>query len=87
MLFLGVDGIDFDFGFSITNLAEATLNHKMIESAQTVVILADSSKFGRRGLGKVCGFDQVQYVITDNKVSPSAIAQLEEKGIKVIVAR
>ncbi|TZF82737.1 DeoR/GlpR transcriptional regulator [Pedobacter sp. BS3] len=87
MLFLGVDGIDFDFGFSITNLAEATLNHKMIESAQTVVILADSSKFGRRGLGRVCGFEQVQYVITDNKVSPSAVAQLEEKGIKVIVAR
>lgn len=31
MLFLGVDGIDLDFGLSITNLAETTLNKKMIE--------------------------------------------------------
>src|SRR5690606_18081018 len=47
ILFLGVDGIDLDFGLSITNLAEATLNQRMIDTADTVVILADSSKFGR----------------------------------------
>lgn len=86
MLFLGVDGIDPDFGFSITNIAEATLNQKMIETAQTVVILADSSKFDRRGLGKICGFDQVQYVITDNKASETSIKMIEDKGVKVIVA-
>lgn len=84
-IFLGVDGIDLDFGFSITNIAEATLNQKMIETAQTVVILADSTKFNRRGLGKICGFDQVQYVVTDNKVASKTVRQLEDKGVKVIV--
>lgn len=84
--FLGVDGIDLDFGFSITNLAEASLDQKMIESAQTVVILADSTKFDKRGLGKVCTFDQVSYVITDDKVPAILVQQLEEKGVKVIVA-
>jgi DeoR family transcriptional regulator of aga operon len=86
ILFLGVDGIDLDFGFSITNLEEASLNQKMIECAQYVAILADSSKFGRRGLGKVCNFDQVHYVITDDSAHPSVIQALEEKGIKVITA-
>jgi DeoR family transcriptional regulator of aga operon len=86
ILFLGVDGIDIDFGFSITNIAEATLNQKMIETAQTVVILADSTKFDRRGLGKICGFDQVQYVITDNKASETSIKMIEDKGVKVIIA-
>jgi DeoR family transcriptional regulator of aga operon len=86
ILFLGVDGIDLDFGFSITNLEEASLNQKMIECAQHVAILADSSKFGRRGLGKVCNFDQVHYVITDDSAHPSVIQALEEKGIKVITA-
>lgn len=85
ILFLGVDGIDLDFGFSITNLAEASLNQKMIECAQIVAVLADSTKFGRRGLGKVCNFDQVHYVITDDKVHPSTVKVLEERGIKVIV--
>ncbi|KEQ30997.1 transcriptional regulator [Pedobacter antarcticus 4BY] len=86
ILFLGVDGIDPDFGFSITNIAEATLNQKMIETAQTLVILADSTKFNRRGLGKICGFEQVDYVVTDDKVSESMVKILEEKGVKVIIA-
>ena len=86
VLFLGVDGIDLDFGFSITNLAEATLNQKMIDTAQTVVIMADSTKFDKRGLGKICGFEQVQYVITDDKVAGTVVNQIEERGVKVIVA-
>lgn len=86
ILFLGVDGIDLDFGLTITNFAEALLNKKMIEAAQVVAILADSTKFGRRGLGKVCDFDQIQYIITDRGVSASMVKQLEEKGVKVIIA-
>jgi DeoR family transcriptional regulator of aga operon len=86
ILFLGVDGIDLDFGFTITNLAEASLNQKMIECAQVVAVLADSTKFGRRGLGKVCNFDQVHYVITDDKLHAGTLKILEERGIKVILA-
>ncbi|TDG35029.1 DeoR/GlpR transcriptional regulator [Pedobacter changchengzhani] len=85
MLFLGVDGIDLDFGFSITNIPEAMLNQRMIKSAQKVVILADSSKFDKRGLGKVCGFEQVDYIVTDDKVSADIVQQIEEKGVKVII--
>ncbi|WP_344978814.1 hypothetical protein [Compostibacter hankyongensis] len=48
--------------------------------------MADSTKFGRRGLGKVCDFDQVQYIITDAGVSPGMVKQLEEREIKVIIA-
>lgn len=87
VLFLGVDGIDLDFGFSITNIAEATLNQKMIDTAQTLVIMADSTKFDRRGLGKVCSFDQVHYVVTDHKVSPQTVKMIEDKGVKVIIAQ
>ncbi len=85
IVFLGVDGIDLDFGFSITNLSEAALDQKMIEAAQTVVILADSTKFDKRGLGKVCTFEQVEYIITDDKVDDMVVQQLEEKGVKVII--
>lgn len=86
VLFLGVDGIDLNFGCSITNLTEASLNQKMIRCAQILVVLADSTKFGRRGLGKICDLDQVEYIITDDQVHPSTVEALEERGIKVIVA-
>lgn len=53
-LFMGVDGIDLDYGLTTTNMMEANLNQVMIQAAQKVVVLADSSKFGRRGFGKIC---------------------------------
>lgn len=86
ILFLGIDGIDLDFGLSITNITEVNLHQKMIEAAQTVVVMADSTKFGRRGLGKVCRTDQIDYIITDDKVTPGIAKQLEERGVKVVVA-
>ena len=86
ILFLGADGIDFEFGLSITNLIESSLNQKMIRLAQKVVIMADSSKFGRRGLGKICSLDQIHYIITDNAVPAETVKILEEEGIKVIIA-
>ena len=86
ILFLGVDGIDLDYGLTITNLTEATLNQKMIQLAQKVVIMADSSKFGRRGLGRVCSLEQIHYIITDRGVSAADIKISEERGVKVIIA-
>lgn len=86
VLFLGVDGIDIDFGLSITNLAETSLDQKMMEAAQIIVIMADSTKFGQRGLGRICSLDRVQYIITDQSVSSGTVKQLEERGIKLIIA-
>lgn len=86
LLFLGVDGIDLEHGVSISNLAEAALNRKMIEVSQTLLLLADSSKFNKRGLGKICNLDQVQYIITDGGVAEKTVLALRERGIKVIIA-
>lgn len=62
--FLEDKGLIF-FGFSISNLTEAYINQKMINASQVVVVLADSSKFGRRGIGKIGELEQVQYIVTD----------------------
>ncbi len=85
VLFIGVDGIDFDFGFSISNLTEANINQKMINASQIIVVLADSSKFGKRGIGKICDLEQVQYIVTDQGISDNVVKELRERGIKVIV--
>ena len=87
ILFLGVDGIDLNFGLSITNLAETSLDQKMMDAAQSIVIMADSTKFGQRGVGRIGSLEQIQYIITDDGVSSETIKQLEEKGVKVIIAK
>lgn len=86
LLFIGVDGIEPDFGLSITNLAEASLVKKMVQVAQQVVVMADSTKFGRRGIGRICGIEQVDYIITDSDAPVESVKQLEEKGVKVVTA-
>jgi DeoR family transcriptional regulator, aga operon transcriptional repressor len=84
-LFLGVDGIDPDHGLTTTNAMEATLNQQMIRSAQRVIVLADSSKFGRRGFSRICGLSEIDIIITDDEVSPSFVNNLEEAGIEVVI--
>ncbi len=82
-LFLGVDGIDLDFGLSTTNLEEAQLNKKMLNSAQKTIVLADSSKFGKKSFARICGLDEIDEIITDSGISSSTVKILEEKGIIV----
>ncbi len=86
-LFIGVDGIDFDFGFTTTNMGEARLNQKMIESAQKTIVLADSSKFGRRGFAKIGGIEDIDMIITDDHITPSQKEKIEELGIDLIIAK
>ena len=86
LLFMGVDGIDLDFGLSTTNFNEASLGAKMVEAAETVIVLADSSKFNIRGLAKICTLDQIHYIVTDAKISDRMVKTLQELGIKMVIA-
>jgi len=85
-LFLGVDGISPDFGLTTSNMMEAHLNSNMIKSVQKVIVLADSSKFGRKGFGKICDIDDIDSIITDQGISEHFRTKLEERGIEVIIA-
>lgn len=82
-LFLGADGIDPDFGISTTDLEEAELNKKMLEATQRTIILADSSKFGKKSFGKICGFDRIDEIITDKGISVHIVKRLKEMGVVV----
>ena len=84
-LFVGVDGIDLEFGLTTTNMLEATLNGAMMNAAQKVIVLADSSKFGRRGFSKICDLEAVDRIITDSGIQPLYLERLRERGIEVIV--
>ncbi|NML39435.1 DeoR/GlpR transcriptional regulator [Chitinophaga sp. G-6-1-13] len=84
-LFLGVDGIDLEFGLTTSNIMEAHLNQKMIATVQKIIVLADSTKFGKRGFGRICGLEDVDEVITDTAISPHLVKAMEDMGIKVTI--
>ena len=84
-LFLGVDGFDIDFGLTTTHVQEAQLNRKMIAASQKTIVLADSSKFGKRGVGRICGVEDVEHVITDKGISDHMVENLKGMGIGVTI--
>jgi DeoR family transcriptional regulator of aga operon len=84
--FLGVDGIDMEYGITNSNIEEAQLNKRMIDASLKTVILADSSKFGKRGFGKICNLDKVDIIVTDSGITNTMAGIIESFGIKLIIA-
>lgn len=82
-LFIGVDGIGIDFGLTTSNIEEAILNQHMLNAAKEVIVLTDSSKFGKQGFGKICGLDRVNHIITDKNAPQNILQIIKDKGIKV----
>ena len=67
-------------------MMEASLNRVMMRTAQKTIVLADSSKFGRRGFSKISDMEDVDQIITDSKVSPAIAKRIEEMGIVLTIA-
>lgn len=85
-LFLGVDGIDLEFGITTTDVRETYLNKAMMRIAQKSIVLADSSKFRRRGFSKIANIEDIDIIITDSGIPSSIAHQIEELGIELIIA-
>jgi len=50
--FLGVDGIDLEFGLSTTNVAEAQLNRCMIQTAQKPLFWQIAASLAKEVMGR-----------------------------------
>lgn len=85
-LFLGVDGLDLQFGLTTHHEAEASLNHRMVERARKIVVLTDASKFGRVSLHRIARLGEIHTIITDAGISNIYRDELQRQGIELIVA-
>jgi DeoR family ulaG and ulaABCDEF operon transcriptional repressor len=77
------------YGLSLLGLMEADplliqAEQRLIKQAEELIVVADSSKFGRNAGLILCRLDQVARVITDTDVSDKAVQMLEHQGIQVI---
>jgi len=85
-LFIGADGVDLAAGVTTFNEVFA-VSQAMCRAAQKIVLLVDSSKFGRKSPNVVCDLASVDILITDSGIAPALVTQLQEKGIEVLLAR
>lgn len=68
--FLSVSGVHDD-GLYNNNALLVETEQAMMKSADEVFIVADSTKFGRKSLAKLCEFDQINTMIVDNELDPT----------------
>ncbi len=84
-LFMGIDSIDLNVGLTTTNIYEARTCHDMMELAHEKILLADSSKFGRRSLAVVNKVDSLDVIITDAGLKEEDREKFRSKGIEVVI--
>jgi len=85
-LFLGVDSFSLENGISTPNLEEALLNQLMIQQAEKVIAVFDSSKFNKRSYVHVADVKEVDCIITDQAIPTGMSAKLKAAGVDVRIA-
>ena len=85
-LILGVAGLA-PGGVSIANIEEAAMLRGMVDAADIVVVVADSSKLGRVAFAQLAGLDRVTILVTDRTPDAGLADALAGAGVEVVVAR
>lgn len=83
LVFLATNGFSPEEGLTTTNLLEADIKRVIVERGQKVVLMADSSKYGKRQSLNVIPMTGIDILITDTQLSDSVTAQIEAMNIEV----
>ena len=82
---LGAAGIN-DEGFFNNNLLLVETERVMMQTADEVILVADSSKFGRQSLTHLCSLSEVDYLVVDNGITQEWRGKVAAAGVRLLVA-
>jgi DeoR family transcriptional regulator of aga operon len=85
-LFLAADGFHTEKGITTHFEPEALLNRLMCRAASEIILVADSSKFGRICLHKILEPRGISRVVTDAGIARDTRDELARIGVEVIIA-
>jgi DeoR family transcriptional regulator, fructose operon transcriptional repressor len=85
-VYLAISGISIEGGLTYPSFEEAAVKRAMISAASEVILLVDSSKFGRDSMVRVAPLEAVTRIITDPGIDRQMIAHLREIGVELIIA-
>jgi len=80
-----VAGID-EGGFYNNNLLLGETERAMMRAADEVIVVADSSKLGRRSLTHLCGLGDAQHLVVDDAIPDPWKQKITAAGVEVVVA-
>jgi len=84
---IGVDGVSATAGLTTHHEVEAQTNRTLLGAAERVIVVADSSKLGRRGFARISDLSVVHDLVTDAGASDADVKALRAAGVDVHIAR
>lgn len=78
-------GFDPQVGLTEDDFDQANLKSQLIASAQTLVALVDSTKFGKVDLAPFARPEEIAHIFTDSEIAPEWIEQLQHSTIELTV--
>ncbi len=81
--FLGTGGFSRETGLTSQLVDGAEIFRKMCMQAEKVVVVADSSKYGKNGFVKIFPLDRMDILITDIGLDSQTVENLEEEEFMI----
>lgn len=85
-LFLATAGISLKSGLTYPSLSDIAVKKAMIDSAETVYLVADSSKIGKGALASLGALSLIHYLITDSGITENDKKIFVQNEIDFIIA-
>lgn len=85
-LFLAAAGVTLDTGLTYPGFSDLPVKQAMIDSADEVYLLVDSTKINHPAFAALRSLDKIDYLITDDGITEQQRTGFEKVGIKVIIA-
>ncbi|GET31312.1 DeoR family transcriptional regulator [Prolixibacter bellariivorans] len=85
-LFLATAGITLKAGLTYPSISDLVVKRAMIESANEVYLVADSSKIGKSAFASLGALSLIDFLITDSKIRGADSKMLQDNEVEIIVA-
>lgn len=84
--FFSVEGIDLHAGVTMDDSSRAEVIKKVAQSSTQTIIMADSSKFDKFGLHRICPIERFNVYVTDNQVPEKYKKYFFDNDIKLLTS-
>jgi len=85
-LFLATAGIALKSGLTYPGISDICVKRAMIESANEIYLVADSSKIGKNAFASLGALSLINYLITDSKIKHEDIEWLKNYDVEFLIA-
>ena len=85
-VFLGVHGMHPQAGLTTPNMSEADTDQALVAAGQSLVVLADHTKWGLLGISTIAPLERADVIVSDDGLPEEGRAGIRAAGVELVLA-